>query len=263
MQAATHTDHPEYDVIVLGLGPVGCTAAVLMAEAGLSVFAIERDEEVYKLPRAVNLDGEIVRGFQSIGRGEELNNLLQKVRSGDRAGFANSNRQWLFGQDVAEFGMNGWQPMNMFDQPEVEGYLRSLVLNHELIDAKIGYEFTSVAQTNDLVSVELVNCSDPAGKSYCASAKYLVACDGASSLTRKKLDFGWHDLGYDHEWLVVDIIEGDGHTLGNDTIQVCSPDRISTYVCTKDPYRRWEFKLLPRRNPRGNVRYRKDICPHR
>jgi len=37
----------------------------------------------------------------------------------------------------------------------------------------------------------------------------------------------------------------DRHTLGTDTVQVCDPDRIATYVCTKDPYRRWEFKLLP------------------
>jgi 3-(3-hydroxy-phenyl)propionate hydroxylase len=26
---------------------------------------------------------------------------------------------------------------------------------------------------------------------------------------------------------------------------VCDPDRIVTYVCTKDPYRRWEFKMNP------------------
>ena len=41
---------PDYDVAVVGMGPVGCTAALLFAEAGLSVAAIERDEEVYRLP---------------------------------------------------------------------------------------------------------------------------------------------------------------------------------------------------------------------
>ncbi len=35
----------------------------------------------------------------------------------------------------------------------------------------------------------------------------------------------------------------DGHTLNNKTLQVCDPDRITTFVATKDPYRRWEWKL--------------------
>jgi hypothetical protein len=76
-------------------------------------------------------------------------------------------------------------------------------------------------------------------------AIFTVGCDGASSFVRKSLNIGLKDLGYDHDWLVVDIIVKEGHTLGNDTVQVCDPDRICTYVCTKDPFRRWEFKLNP------------------
>ena len=241
-------DNPTYDVAIIGLGPVGCAAAVFLAELGLRVVAIERDVEVYKLPRAVNLDGEIVRAFQGIGRGEELDALLQTVRPGDRAGFANSARQWMFGQDVADFGVNGWQGMNMFDQPEVEGYLRDLVVGHTNVDAKIGFEATGFVQ--DEQGVELTISALPSDDLVQAQptqvkANYLVACDGASSPVRKALQIEWHDLGYDHEWLVVDVTVFDGHTLNNDTVQVCSPDRICTYVCTKDPYRRWEFKLLP------------------
>ena len=81
---------PDYDIAVIGLGPVGCTAAILFAEAGLRVVAVERDEAVYQLPRAVNLDGEIVRAFQRFGRGEAVDALMQRVRPNDRAGFANS-----------------------------------------------------------------------------------------------------------------------------------------------------------------------------
>ncbi|MEJ2090266.1 MAG: FAD-dependent monooxygenase [Gammaproteobacteria bacterium] len=59
-----------HDVAILGLGPVGCMAAILLSRAGLKVVGIERDEEVYKLPRAVNLDGEIVRALQPWGLAE-------------------------------------------------------------------------------------------------------------------------------------------------------------------------------------------------
>ena len=230
-----------HDIAVIGLGPAGCAAAFMFAEMGLKVAVIEREEQVYQLPRAVNLDGEIVRGFQRFGRGEEIDAMLQKCRPGDRAGFANGNREWLFGQDVVPFGPNGWQPMNMFDQPEVEQHIRNLALSHKNVTGHIGYTATSIANTAEGVHIDAQkNASD---ETISIDASYALGCDGAASFVRKQLDINWRDLGYDHDWLVVDVTVKPGHTLDNDTVQVCNPDRIVTYVCTKDPYRRWEFKM--------------------
>ena len=231
----------QFDVTVVGLGPVGCLATLLLARAGLKVAAIERDEEVYKLPRAVNLDGEIVRAMQPLGLAEALNDLLQTVRDGERAGFADSQHNWLFGQDVRASGSSGWQPMNMFDQPEVEGFLRDQATGEANCQAFIGYEASALTQTIEGVSITATNDNE----SHTITSDYLIACDGASSPIRKALDIEWTDLGYDQDWLVVDIVTKPGHTLGLSTVQVCDPDRISTYVCTKDPYRRWEFRLNP------------------
>ena len=234
------------DVAIIGLGPVGATAAILLAEAGLQVAAFERDEEVYRLPRAVNLDGEIVRAFQRVGRGQAVDDLMQSVRPGDRAGFANADRQWMFGSEAKDFGVNGWQPMNMFDQPEFEQYLRDQALEHANVTGHIGYEAVALDDRDDGVRVEAVEVNPGAGESAASCrARFAIGCDGASSLVRKLLSIGWQDLGYDHDWLVVDVITRPGHTLTHDTVQVCDPARICTYVCTKDPYRRWEFKLLP------------------
>ena len=57
------TNHTDFDVAIVGLGPVGCLGAILFAETGLKVVAIEREIEVNRLPRAVNLDGEIIRAL--------------------------------------------------------------------------------------------------------------------------------------------------------------------------------------------------------
>ncbi len=239
-------DDTTYDVVILGLGPVGCTAAILLAHHGLRVAAIERDEEVYRLPRAVNLDGEIIRALQPVGLADAVNALMQPLRPGERAGFANSKREFLFGNTQKDFGVNGWKPINMFDQPELEGFLRSTALAQDNVHAFIGYEATQFTDHGDGVAVAAqkndgFESTDQLPRQV--KGAYLLACDGASSFTRKTLNIGWHNLGYNHDWLVVDVITKPGHTLGLDTLQVCSPDRITTYVATKDPYRRWEFKL--------------------
>ena len=229
-----------FDIAVIGLGPAGCGAAFMFAAAGLKVVAIEKAEEVYQLPRAVALDGEIIRGYQRFGEGETLNELMQPIRPGDRVGFANADREWLFGQELSDFGNNGWAPMNPFDQPEVEQHMRDLALAQDNVTAYIGHSVTGIENTADGVSVVAVGAG---GAEVSVSARYALGCDGASSFVRKALGIGWRDLGYDHDWLVVDIVVKEGHTLKNETIQVCDPDRIMTYVCPKDPYRRWEFKL--------------------
>ena len=41
-----------FDVVQVGMGPVGLTMAALLAQAGHSVAVIERHEGLYGLPRA-------------------------------------------------------------------------------------------------------------------------------------------------------------------------------------------------------------------
>ena len=225
------------------MGPVGAATALFLAHAGLTVAVIERDKAVYKLPRAVALDGEIIRGFQRLGLGEEVASLLQPIRPGERLGFGNSKREWLFSQTPSRFNSNGWQSFNMFDQPELEGYLRATALAEAGVTAHIGTEATLIHDEGDRVIIDgqQLDSGDPLK----LSARYLIGCDGASSFVRRSIGSGWHDLGYDHDWLVVDITTHPGHPLDRNTMQVCDPDRLSTYVRTKDPYRRWEFKLNP------------------
>jgi 3-(3-hydroxy-phenyl)propionate hydroxylase len=43
---------------------------------------------------------------------------------------------------------------------------------------------------------------------------------------------------------VLDITQGPDANLPLTTMQVCDPARLTTYVCVKDPNRRWEFQLL-------------------
>ena len=55
-----------------GAGPVGTTAALLLADAGIGVIVLERHAEPHALPRAVHLDDEVVGTLSRAGVGAEF-----------------------------------------------------------------------------------------------------------------------------------------------------------------------------------------------
>ena len=230
-------DAHRYDVAIIGMGPTGACAAIHLANTGIKVAIFEKNKDIYPLPRAVSIDGEIVRAFQGIGKGDELAKILQPIRPDDRAGFADAKRNWLFGTRLLADGPNGWPHNSQFYQPELDQYFRDTAQTYQNIDIFFGEEIKDCSQNGNGVRLQSTKRE--------VLSQYVIACDGANSPTRKALEISWQDLGYDHEWLVVDAEINSKSTLPNDVLQVCDPDRLHTFVATKDPFRRWEFRLNP------------------
>ena len=112
-----------YDVIIVGLGPTGGTLANLLALNGFSILILEREKNLYALPRAVHFDDEIMRVFQTIGITKKLlkNTIINKGTK-----FVNSNGKvlldWPRPKSITE---NGWYPSYRFHQPDLEKNLRN------------------------------------------------------------------------------------------------------------------------------------------
>lgn len=232
-----------FDVVIVGCGPIGAGAAILFAREGLSVAILDRATAVYDLPRAVFLDGETTRTFQRVGLGAEIEAVLHPWRAHDAAVFTNSRHEALFGVEMPLVGVHGWRNGAFFDQPEFEGRLRELMAAEPCVEVRLGCEVRAISQDDEAVLVEATELAT--GRPVAIRARWAVACDGAASFVRRSLGIPWRSLGYDHDWLVVDIVTDHVTDLPNVTMQVCDPARLATYICGKDPYRRWEFRLLP------------------
>ena len=89
-----------YDLLICGCGPTGATLANLLAAKGHRVAIFDRDMEIFHAPRAMMLDAESCRIFQSMG-------IMQKLEKQDskpfyQHRFVNKNRRKLIDFDFRD-----------------------------------------------------------------------------------------------------------------------------------------------------------------
>ena len=113
--------HSKYNVVIVGLGPVGLLTCNLLGKRGYQVLGIDRLATAYNFPRAIHLDDEILRILQSVDLSETMMPHLRSSwglellnESQNRVMFRGNNR-FAGGYDASNF---------MFLQPELEDVLR-------------------------------------------------------------------------------------------------------------------------------------------
>jgi hypothetical protein len=73
----------------------------------------------------------------------------------------------------------------------------------------------------------------------------VIGADGARSTTRDLLDISQTDLGFEYDWLVVDVVPHEERVWEPYVIQYCDPARPTTLVGSGPGRRRWEFMRMP------------------
>jgi len=236
-------------VIVVGAGPVGTTAALLLADAGIGVVMLERHAAPHPLPRAVHLDDEVTRILHRAGVGDDF---LASSRPCSGLRLLDARHQVMAEFGRAATGVHGVPQANMFHQPDLEQLLLGRAAAHPLITLHRTTEVIGLDDpagpavtpgSPDSPAVTVTARTGPGGQERAFAGCLVLGCDGAGSTIRELAGLVMQDLGFTERWLVIDIRVAGGLQAWDGVEQICDPARAATFMqVTGDRYR-WEFQL--------------------
>jgi flavoprotein hydroxylase len=229
------------DVIIVGAGPVGVTLGIFLAQQGWSVGVLERHDRPYALPRAIGLDDETARIFAAAGIGQELPALCDPVTIYD---WQNAKGETLLHFSYPPIGMSGWPGGATFHQPALEEALaRRAATLSPLLAVHRGVEVTDITDDGLGVTVRGVRVATQTEAKF--RARYVIGCDGANSIVRRKMNVPVAEADFCHDWLVCDVSLREPREFSPPMVQICDPARPTTVVAGGPGRRRWEFMRGP------------------
>jgi 3-(3-hydroxy-phenyl)propionate hydroxylase len=228
-----------FDVIIIGYGPTGGTLASLLVKSNLSVMILEKEKSLYPLPRAVHFDDEIMRVFETIGIKEKFKKFTI-INKGTKF-VDNTGKVLLDWPRPREITQNGSYPSYRFHQPDFERVIRNHLKGYKNFLSKQNSNVIKIKNTKNYVEIKVENTET--FKQDTLRCKYLVGCDGANSITRKKINSQFDNLGFNQKWAVIDLILKKNKKLPDRTIQYANAKQPATYCRNVGKSRRWEFAI--------------------
>ncbi|HEX3279381.1 MAG TPA: bifunctional 3-(3-hydroxy-phenyl)propionate/3-hydroxycinnamic acid hydroxylase, partial [Thermoleophilaceae bacterium] len=229
--------------------------AALLGRAGHRVAVFERFKDIYRLPRAIHLDHEIMRLLQSLGLAEAV--VGEMVPLSDYHWFG-ADGELLLRFDAAAPARSGWDPDYMFFQPELEAALDALGSAQPGVTVERGWAAEELVDSDAgaRLTVRSVVEEEPGrlaltGEVRTVRAAWVVGADGANSFVREASGITRRDLGFQERWLVVDAEPRYMEALAHlpTACQWCDPIRPTTHAQSGPRHRRWEFMLRPDEHP--------------
>ena len=175
-------------VLIVGGGPVGLTASILLSQQGITSLLVERHPGTAILPKARGINARTMEMYRQIG-------IEQAIRdaglSTERTGFIVWTES-LAGREIERRVPGRMNPANravtpvlncLCAQDDLEPVLRRFAEAQPQAELRFNTEMTAVAQDEDGVTATL---SDRiTGAETQIRAQYLIAADGAQSRVRK------------------------------------------------------------------------------
>jgi 2-polyprenyl-6-methoxyphenol hydroxylase-like FAD-dependent oxidoreductase len=239
------SQHTEVDVVIVGYGPVGQYLSFKLGRLGRTSVCIERFPNAYASPRAVHFDDEIARLFQSVGLDPATNPAVHQFDQLYR--WRNADKEILLELDWRGLGPSGFLRNYFFYQPDLEREINAIVSTEPRARVLRGWEAVEVAQDDGGATV-LARPFEAGREAETQTfrCRYVVGADGANSFVRSQMDVTTTDLGFEYDWLIVDMLLQEPLDLDARAWQWCRPERPTTINPGGAPHRqRWEFMRLP------------------
>jgi len=239
------TEHVDTDVAIVGVGPVGAVLAGLLGQHGIDVVAVDREWDVFKLPRAAHIDHTGVRTLQELGM---LDSLMPTLLANAGLDFVTADNQLLLRVPGGAQSISGIPASMYFHQPDLDQRIRAAVAAMPSVDLRLGTEVRTLEPGPESVTL---HCERSGAEPLEIRAKWVVGCDGAWSTTREALGLELDDLGFEERWIVVDLLlqQAAADQLGGSAICLCDPERPTYSIPMPNLRHRFEFMSLPGEDP--------------
>ncbi len=188
-----------FDALIVGGGPVGSIAALMLAEQGLRVALVEQSRQVYPFARAVALDPF---SLQTVKRllGEHFARFPHTPVN--RIYYVLDRDKLTEPFAMAAINDPHLSLVNWFEQPILETLLRERIRETDSIEAFHGHSALSIY--SDESTVYLRHMNDDTGEIELLEGSYMLGCDGGGSLVRKQSGIELRSLGASTLFLIVD-----------------------------------------------------------
>jgi 3-(3-hydroxy-phenyl)propionate hydroxylase len=226
----------ESQVVIIGAGPCGLTLASLLGLYGVRTVVIDRSADILDYPRAVGIDDEALRTFQTFGLADTvLRDMIRNVPLCYHD--SNGNRFACINPTTSVYG---WPRRSVFLQPLFEKELRRGLQRFSNVSLLLSTELLSFEETDREILVMLRHADGQQARLRC---DYLVGADGGRSTVRRLVNVGLVGTTNPSRWLVVDADNSDI----DQPFSGVYCDAKRPYMVIDLPYRhrRWEFMLLP------------------
>ncbi|MDH6151964.1 MULTISPECIES: bifunctional 3-(3-hydroxy-phenyl)propionate/3-hydroxycinnamic acid hydroxylase [Paraburkholderia] len=234
--AQGHSGPLTTDVAIIGAGPVGLMIANYLGLQGVRVVLIERLDKIIDYPRAIGLDDEALRVFQSVGLADAL---LPHTTPDHWMRFVTSNGH-CFASIEPRTDEFGWSRRNAFIQPLADRVLYEGLQRFPHVEVRFGHTVNSFTQDGSGVTIEAQHAQS--GRRT-IRASYMVGADGGNSFVRRILDVPFEGRTKPNQWIVVDV---RNDPIGSPHVYMhCDPRRPYVSAALPHGIRRFEFMVMP------------------
>ncbi|MBT3334233.1 MAG: FAD-dependent monooxygenase [Rhodospirillaceae bacterium] len=184
-------------VIIVGAGPVGCTAALILVQQGIPVVLVEREPELAEDLRGSTFHPPTLDMLDDLGVTEQLlpqGLIAPTYQYRDRASGA-----------YAEFDLSLLQAHTRHpyrlqcEQYKLTRTILPMLEASGLAEIRFSTQLASITQGDDSVTVEV----DGPGGPQTIEGRFLIGADGGPSKVRQSMDIEFEGFTYPERFLVV------------------------------------------------------------